>query len=210
MQGSDYVAVRDFNLDIEAGEFFCLLGTSGCGKTTVLNMLSGFYRPDAGSIRIANAQLQGMPAWRIARAGIVRTYQTTQLFGSMSVAENLAIAGGAESLAAFVGYAGDLDARAADLPHVDKRLVEIARALAMKPSVLLLDEPAPKIRSSALVVVAEPLLMAFVVPMLTALASSGAVRSSPEYSWMNSFPNEVMEDSNLAVTVLAPPAMFLA
>ena len=59
-------------------------------------------------------------------------------------------------------------------------------------------------------VVAKPLLMAFVVPMLTAFASSGAVRSSPEYSWMKSFPNEVMEDSNLAVTVLAPPAMFLA
>jgi ABC-type branched-subunit amino acid transport system ATPase component len=73
---------------------------------------------------------------------MARTYQTTQLFGSMSVAENLAIAGGAEDLAAFVGYAGDLDARAADLPHVDKRLVEIARALATRPSVLLLDEPA--------------------------------------------------------------------
>ncbi|HWV89855.1 MAG TPA: ATP-binding cassette domain-containing protein, partial [Burkholderiales bacterium] len=135
-------AAHDISLEARAGEVTSLIGPNGAGKTTVLNMLSGFYRPDAGSIRIANAQLQGMPAWRIARAGIARTYQTTQLFGSMSVAENLAIAGGAENLAAFVGYAGDLDARAADLPHVDKRLVEIARALAMKPSVLLLDEPA--------------------------------------------------------------------
>jgi branched-chain amino acid transport system ATP-binding protein len=135
-------AAHDISLEARAGKVTSLIGPNGAGKTTVLNMLSGFYRPDAGSIRIANAQLQGMPAWRIARAGIARTYQTTQLFGSMSVAENLAIAGGAENLAAFVGYAGDLDARAADLPHVDKRLVEIARALAMKPSVLLLDEPA--------------------------------------------------------------------
>ena len=135
-------AARDISLEARPGEVTSLIGPNGAGKTTVLNMLSGFYRPDAGTIRIGDLQLQSMPAWRIARAGIARTYQTTQLFGSMSVAENLAIAGGAETLAAFVGYTGDLDARAADLPHVDKRLVEIARALASKPSVLLLDEPA--------------------------------------------------------------------
>jgi ABC-type branched-subunit amino acid transport system ATPase component len=105
-------------------------------------MLGGFYRPDAGRIRIGGREIQGRPAWRVARAGIARTYQTTQLFGSMSVAENLAIAGGDAALLAFVGYAGNLDARAADLPHVDKRLVEIARALATRPAVLLLDEPA--------------------------------------------------------------------
>src|SRR3954463_7442125 len=55
LQGSDYVAVRDFNLDIEAGEFFCLLGTSGCGKTTVLNLLAGFDRPTSGRIQIGDA-----------------------------------------------------------------------------------------------------------------------------------------------------------
>jgi branched-chain amino acid transport system ATP-binding protein len=135
-------AANDISLEAKPGEVTSLIGPNGAGKTTVLNMLSGFYRPAAGTIRIGELQIQGMPAWRIARAGVARTYQTTQLFGSMSVAENLAIAGGADSLAAFVGYAGDLDARAADLPHVDKRLVEIARALATRPSVLLLDEPA--------------------------------------------------------------------
>ena len=135
-------AAHDITLEAKPGEVTSLIGPNGAGKTTVLNMLSGFYRPDAGTIRIGDLQIQGMPAWRIARAGIARTYQTTQLFGSMTVAENLAIAGGSENLAAFVGYAGDLDARASDLPHVDKRLVEIARALATKPSVLLLDEPA--------------------------------------------------------------------
>ncbi|HTG96495.1 MAG TPA: ATP-binding cassette domain-containing protein [Burkholderiales bacterium] len=135
-------AAHDVALEAKPGEVTSLIGPNGAGKTTVLNMLSGFYRPDAGSIRIGELEIQGMPAWRIARAGVARTYQTTQLFGSMSVAENLAIAGGAEGLAAFVGYAGNLDARASDLPHVDKRLVEIARALATRPSVLLLDEPA--------------------------------------------------------------------
>ena len=140
-------AAHDITLEAKPGEVTSLIGPNGAGKTTVLNMLSGFYRPDAGSIRIGDLEIQGMPAWRIARAGIARTYQTTQLFGSMTVAENLAIAGGGENLAAFVGYAGDLDARASDLPHVDKRLVEIARALATRPSVLLLDEPAAGLSS---------------------------------------------------------------
>jgi len=126
-------AAHDISLDAKPGEVTSLIGPNGAGKTTVLNMLSGFYRPATGTIQLENKELQGLPAWRIARAGIARTYQTTQLFGSMSVAENLAIAGGAENLAAFVGYAGDLDARASDLPHVDKRLVEIARALATRP-----------------------------------------------------------------------------
>jgi ABC-type branched-subunit amino acid transport system ATPase component len=122
-----------------------LIGPNGAGKTTVLNMLGGFYKPQTGRVRLDGRELQGQPAWRIARAGIARTYQTTQLFASMTVSENLAIAsagGSAEALAAFVGYAGDLDARASELPHVDKRLVEIARALATRPAVLLLDEPA--------------------------------------------------------------------
>ena len=142
-------AAHDVSFEAKAGAVTSLIGPNGAGKTTVLNMLGGFYRPDAGRIRIGPPELmrevQGLPAWKIARAGLARTYQTTQLFGSMSVAENLEIASGkeaGEALLAFVGFAGDLDARAADLPHVDKRLVEIARALATTPSVLLLDEPA--------------------------------------------------------------------
>ena len=137
-------AASEVSFEASAGAVTSLIGPNGAGKTTVLNMLGGFYRPDAGTIRIGPSEVQGMPAWKIARAGVARTYQTTQLFGSMTVAENLRIAaqGEIEPLLAFVGYAGDVDARAADLPHVDKRLVEIARALAMRPSVLLLDEPA--------------------------------------------------------------------
>ena len=136
-------AASGVSFDAKAGAVTSLIGPNGAGKTTVLNMLGGFYRPDAGTIRLAETELQGLPAWKIARAGVARTYQTTQLFGSMSVAENLAIASpGKEALLAFVGYAGDVNARASDLAHVDKRLVEIARALATQPSVLLLDEPA--------------------------------------------------------------------
>jgi ABC-type branched-subunit amino acid transport system ATPase component/ABC-type branched-subunit amino acid transport system permease subunit len=138
-------AVQEVSFEAAPGQVTSLIGPNGAGKTTVLNMLGGFYRPQAGTIRLGEAQIQGQAAWRIARAGVARTYQTTQLFASMTVAENLAIAsaaGGAEPLAAFVGYAGSLDAKASELPHVDKRLVEIARALATRPAVLLLDEPA--------------------------------------------------------------------
>jgi len=138
-------AVADVSFDAKPGEVTSLIGPNGAGKTTVLNMLGGFYRPDAGTIRLGNRELQGERACKVARAGVARTYQTTQLFGTMTVAENLAIAArdaDPEALLAFAGYGGDLDARASDLPHVDRRLVEIARALATRPAVLLLDEPA--------------------------------------------------------------------
>src|SRR5262249_35579937 len=84
-------AANEVSLRAEPGKVTSLIGPNGAGKTTVLNMLAGFYRPDAGTIHIEDLEIQGMSAWRIARAGIARTYQTTQLFGSMTVAENLAI-----------------------------------------------------------------------------------------------------------------------
>ena len=154
-------AATDVALTAEPGRVTALIGPNGAGKTTVLNMIGGFYEPDAGSIRLGDTELAGAPAPRVARAGIARTFQTTQLFGSLSVIDNvllglrrgrlgnpLAAAASAadrrdaESLLAFVGYRGALGLPAADLPHVDRRLVEIARALATRPSVLLLDEPA--------------------------------------------------------------------
>jgi ABC-type branched-subunit amino acid transport system ATPase component/ABC-type branched-subunit amino acid transport system permease subunit len=144
-----------------------VIGPNGAGKTTVLNMIGGFYKPDTGSIQLGDAELAGAPAWRISRAGVARTYQTTQLFGEMSVLDNVLVAmrqgrlgnpvagaetahdrNAAEALLLFVGYHGALAAPAKDLPHVDRRLVEIARALATRPQVLLLDEPAAGLMAS--------------------------------------------------------------
>ncbi|MEP9376457.1 branched-chain amino acid ABC transporter ATP-binding protein/permease [Aquabacter sp. CN5-332] len=140
-------AASDVSFIAQPGAVTSVIGPNGAGKTTVLNMIGGFYKPAAGSIRLgAGADLAGAPAFKVARAGIARTYQTTQLFGTLSVLDNVRIPGvdaaTAEALLAFVGYAGPLAARADDLPHVDRRLVEIARALATRPRVLLLDEPA--------------------------------------------------------------------
>ena len=143
------------------GKVTSVIGPNGAGKTTVLNLIGGFYRPDSGSIRLDERELAGRAAWKVARAGIARTYQTTKLFATMSIVDNVLIAlrrgrlgsmaadaasrgdrDAAEALLAFVGYHGSLSTPAGDLPHVDRRLVEIARALAMRPRVLLLDEPA--------------------------------------------------------------------
>ncbi|WP_427184480.1 ATP-binding cassette domain-containing protein [Bordetella bronchialis] len=156
-------AVIDLDVDVAPARVTSLIGPNGAGKTTALNMFSGFYAPTAGRIALDGQPLQGLPAFRIARRGIARTYQTSQLFGGLTVLENVTLAmargrlggllaGGtrtaaaaaerARGLLAFCGYLGDPDAPAAGLPHVDRRLVEIARALATDPDVLLLDEPA--------------------------------------------------------------------
>jgi branched-chain amino acid transport system ATP-binding protein len=154
-------AVSAVSFSAPPGEVTSVIGPNGAGKTTVLNLIGGFYRPDTGSIRLGDAELAGASAWRVARAGIARTYQTTKLFATLSAIDNVLIAlrrgrlGGmvataasdhdrraAEALLAFVGYHGAPGTAAGDLPHGDRRLVEIARALAMRPHVLLLDEPA--------------------------------------------------------------------
>jgi branched-chain amino acid transport system permease protein len=152
-------AAQGVNLHAPAGSITSIIGPNGAGKTTVLNMISGFYAPDSGQIEL-DRPLAGLPAWKTARAGIARTYQTTQLFGEMSVLDNVLVAMQkgrmgfvfshstssqrelALDLLALVGYRGAVNIAADDLPHVDRRLVEIARALATAPAVLLLDEPA--------------------------------------------------------------------
>ena len=161
------VAVDGVSLRAEPGRVTSIIGPNGAGKTSVLNLVCGYLRPEAGAVRLGDHDVTGQPAQTIARAGIARTYQTTQLFGNLTVRENLEIAlrrgrlgsignvltgragrGGdvssdaVEALLAFVGYAGPVEQLASALPHVDKRLVEIARALAIRPAVLLLDEPA--------------------------------------------------------------------
>ncbi|WP_454719746.1 MULTISPECIES: branched-chain amino acid ABC transporter ATP-binding protein/permease [Cupriavidus] len=156
-------AVDDLSFDLPAGAVTSLIGPNGAGKSTVLNMLSGYYRPRAGGRSLGDAALPARGACHSARNGIARTYQTSQLFAGMSAVDNVAIAlrrgrlgpllgiagfnapavrRQALELLAACGYAGDPDASAADLAHVDRRLVEIARALATRPAVLLLDEPA--------------------------------------------------------------------
>ena len=156
-------AVNNLSFDARPGDITSIIGPNGAGKSTVLNLMCGFYRPDSGIVRLGEADVTRMATHSIAQQGIARTYQTTQLFTNMTVLDNVLIAlrrghlgAGtifsrgrnldhqeiAESLLAFVGYRAPLGQLAGALPHVDKRLVELARALAIQPSVLALDEPA--------------------------------------------------------------------
>jgi branched-chain amino acid transport system ATP-binding protein len=154
-------AVDDVSFSASPGQITSVIGPNGAGKTTVLNLVSGFYVPDAGTVRLGSVDVTGQPSHRVSQAGLARTYQTTQLFSDLTVLENIAIAlkaghpgsifadamsdsdlRDAEDLLVFVGYTGPLARRASALPHIDRRLVEVARALATRPKVLLLDEPA--------------------------------------------------------------------
>ena len=148
------VAVAGVDLVAPAGRVTSVIGPNGAGKTTLLNLLSGFQRPDGGTVRVGASDITGRSAQGAAAAGLARTFQTTQLFGDLTVLDNvrLGLLRGrwrgngspalARSLLAIAGYGGDAGVPAATLAHVDRRLVEIARALATRPAVLLLDEPA--------------------------------------------------------------------
>ena len=163
MQFGGVRAVSELHFSAPAAAVTSLIGPNGAGKSTALNMLGGFYLPTSGAFALGDAPLAGQSAMQIARRGVARTYQTSQLFGSLSVLDNVVLAmhrgrlgpllgaagrvdaaltARARELIAYCGYTGHPDTLAADLPHVDRRLVEIARALAGDPEALLLDEPA--------------------------------------------------------------------
>jgi ABC-type branched-subunit amino acid transport system ATPase component/ABC-type branched-subunit amino acid transport system permease subunit len=156
-------ALSNLSFEAQPSAVTSVIGPNGAGKSTALNVICGFYRPDSGSVTLGGEVISELRPFRVPRAGVARTYQASQLFETMSVIDNVAIAlrrgrlglfellgsrrdeeaaAIAESLLNFVGYRGALDQSAGALSHVDKRLVEIARALAVRPAVLALDEPA--------------------------------------------------------------------
>jgi branched-chain amino acid transport system ATP-binding protein len=161
-------ALSDVSLCIESGEIYGLIGPNGAGKTTMFNVLTGLYKPSGGSVLIDGADLTGRKPYVIVEAGVARTYQNIRLFANMTALENVLIGmhtrlhssplGAllklrsvkveernarmkARDLLDYVGLAGKEEAIARNLSYGDQRRLEIARALASEPRLLLLDEP---------------------------------------------------------------------
>jgi branched-chain amino acid transport system ATP-binding protein len=147
-------AVDDVDVEVRTGETLGLIGPNGAGKTTLLNALSGFQRPTAGTIALDGRDITHMPAAKRSRAGVVRTFQSIRVFRRLAAYENIELGGiggglhraAARQLASQLldeANFGALAGRpAGQLSHGDQRLLGILRALAMRPTFLLLDEPA--------------------------------------------------------------------
>jgi branched-chain amino acid transport system permease protein len=162
-------AVDAVSFDLERGDVHAVVGPNGAGKTTLLNCVSGVERPTSGTVELDGRRLGGLPVHAVAEAGVARTFQNLALFGDLSVLENVLVGlhlragtsvaqalvrtpavyrqetrlrSEAMGLLEFVGLAGVAWTRAADLPQGHQRLLEVARALATRPRLLLLDEPA--------------------------------------------------------------------
>jgi branched-chain amino acid transport system ATP-binding protein len=142
------VAVDDVSFDVDAGQIVGLIGPNGAGKTTLFNLITRLYKPDAGTIVFAGENLLSAPAHAIVRRGIARTFQNIELFPSMSVLENVLVGmqrvseSRALELLDYVGLADVAHRSALGLPYAQLKRVEVARALATEPRLLLLDEPA--------------------------------------------------------------------
>ena len=137
-------ALRDVTMEVREGELVGLIGPNGAGKTTLVDAVSGFVRC-TGHVELAGADIGGLPPYERARRGLGRTWQSTELFDDLDVRENLTVAsrdGSAEQALDLVGMGWAAEARPADLSMGQRKLVGVARALAAKPRLLCLDEPA--------------------------------------------------------------------
>ncbi len=157
------VATNNLSLDVQAGETHALIGPNGAGKTTLIAQLQGELTPDGGAISFDGADITREPAWRRARLGIARSFQITSVFPAFTALQNVALAAQARERHGFrffksasadsaltgpamealttIGLDSRADIAAEDLSHGERRQLELAMALAMKPKILLLDEP---------------------------------------------------------------------
>ncbi|MFF5261230.1 ABC transporter ATP-binding protein [Actinomadura viridis] len=162
-------AVDGLGFSIGEGEIVSIIGPNGAGKTSAFNCVSGFYKPATGSVRLAGHDVTGRSPSAVAAHGLARTFQNLRVFGELSVLDNVRAGahlwlrqsvldallhtpryrrserectGEAHRVLDFVGLRGDRTGRVRDLPYGEQRRVEIARALARRPRLLLLDEPA--------------------------------------------------------------------
>jgi branched-chain amino acid transport system ATP-binding protein len=150
------VAVDDVSISVARGQIAGLIGPNGAGKTTLFNLVTGLYKPSSGDVRLAGESLLPLKPHQIARRGVGRTFQAGQLFKTMSVRENVLLGAETETgrgddghaktraleMLDYVGLAPAAERPATGFPFAAQKRIELARALARRPTLLLLDEPA--------------------------------------------------------------------
>jgi branched-chain amino acid transport system ATP-binding protein len=147
------VAAREVDFHVEQAEILGLIGPNGSGKTTVLNLISGEYRPDQGEIHLSGERIAGLPPFQISRRGLARTFQLVRVLPAMTALENVMVGAmftgrhppgkvrsEAEERLEQVGLAGKRDVPAGQLIYIDQKRLELGRARASRPRLLLLDE----------------------------------------------------------------------
>jgi branched-chain amino acid transport system ATP-binding protein len=157
------LAVNDVGFDLPAGQIMGLMGPNGAGKTTLVNVMCGFYRPDTGKITFQGKDITGFPAHKVCRLGMARTFQIPQPFWQMTALQNVAVAamyakglGKAEAeektseVLRFTGLLDKADVLAKDLSTITLKRLEVARALATEPTLMLVDEAAAGLDESEL------------------------------------------------------------
>jgi branched-chain amino acid transport system ATP-binding protein len=169
MRFGGVVAINKLDLTVDEGEIFALIGPNGAGKTTVFNVVTGVYQPTEGQVVFAGSRIDGDKRFKVTKLGVARTFQNVRLFHNMSALENVLVGADAHhrtglagaalglpwhrreerdgrararELMEFVGIGHRIHETAKNLPYGDQRRLEIARALATDPKLLLLDEPA--------------------------------------------------------------------
>jgi branched-chain amino acid transport system ATP-binding protein len=160
-------AVDQASLDVRQGEIVGLIGPNGAGKTTLFAAIAGFHAPDAGRVAFDGRDITGLAPHRICAAGMVRTFQITQPFAKISVRQNIMVGAylrtadrrlaerEAETVADTVGMAGQLDQMGSDLTVAGRKRLELARALATSPRLLLLDEVMAGLNPTEIVEIVE-------------------------------------------------------
>ena len=145
-------ALANVSLEVREGEIFSLIGPNGAGKTTLFNVISGLLRPNAGDVRFRGESIVGWPSHRVAQAGIARTFQIVRPFGALTVVDNVAVGAlahnrtkerarrEAREIVEFVGLGAHASKKASTLTLTQRKRLEVARALALRPKLLLLDE----------------------------------------------------------------------
>ncbi len=216
-------AVNDISFHVGEAETLGIIGPNGAGKTTVFNLITGFYRPQAGTIRYFEKEITNVPPFRLPHIGIVRTFQNLRLFGQLSVFENILAAvlskkgyspfsatlrttgyfvaeAKAEektrSLIDFFALTGKEDLSANSLPYGEQRKLELARALSTEPRLLLVDEPGAGMNPTEIEVFAktiEEIKKRFSLTILMIEHQMGLVMNISDKIMVMDFGEKIME-----------------